>query len=84
MAPAMKKVRDREAKQSAALVELLDMADLDMLGVDLDDKGQPIDRTTRQVVDIGDIFVAMMFAEWVPPAPPPPETTSPEETSENV
>jgi hypothetical protein len=72
LVPAMKKVREREAKQAAALVDLLDMADLDMLGVDVNEKGQPVSRETGQVVDIGDIFVAMLFAEWVPVANPAP------------
>jgi hypothetical protein len=66
MLPAMRRVRDREAKENAALVEMLDLADLEMLGVFVDDKGQPVSRESGQVVDIGDIFVAMVFAEWVP------------------
>lgn len=71
LVPAMKKVREREAKRAAALVDLLDMADLDALGVDVNEKGQPVSRATGQVVDIGDIFAAMLFADWAPPAPPP-------------
>lgn len=76
MIPAMKKVREREAKKAAALVDLLDMADLEMLGVTVNEDGQPVSNATGQVVDIGDIFAAMLFAEWVPQAHPqaaPPE-----------
>lgn len=71
MVPAMKKARKREAEQQAALVELLDISDLEMMGVVVNPEGQPINRETGQVVDVGDIFVSMLFAEWVPPAPPP-------------
>ena len=83
MLPAMKRVREREAKQAAALVEMLEMADLEMLGVTIDGNGQPVSRENGAPVDIGDIFVSMVFAEWVPPAPAEPQAR-PEEAPENV
>jgi hypothetical protein len=80
--PAMKKVREREAKQAAALVDLLEMSDLEALGIYKNEAGQPVSLDTGQVVDIGDIFAATLFAEWVPPAPAPPP--SPEEAPQNA
>jgi hypothetical protein len=68
MLPAMKKARKKELEQAQAMTELLDLADLEMLGVRVVD-GLPVNEH-GQPVDIGDIFVAMLFAEWVPPALP--------------
>jgi hypothetical protein len=83
MLPAMKRVREREAKQAAALVEMLEMADLEMLGVRIGPDGQPVAADTGAPVDIGDIFVSMVFAEWVPPAPAEPEAR-PEEAPQDA
>jgi hypothetical protein len=69
MIPAMKKARKKEAEQAVAMAELLDTADLEMLGVHLEN-GTPMN-DQGQVVDVGDIFVSMLFAEWVPQGPPP-------------
>lgn len=75
MVPAMKKARRKEADAQTAMAELLDPADLDAFGVDVVD-GRPVDRATGQVVDVGDLFVGMLFSEWTAPAPaaaPEPE-----------
>lgn len=62
--PAAKRVRTREAKAQADLVELLDPSDLDSLGVSIMD-GKAVDADGRPV-DVADVFVSMLFAEWQP------------------
>ena len=70
MLPAMRKARRKEAAAQAALAELLEPDELDALGVVIQD-GKPVDQTTGQPVDVGDVFVSMLFAEWTAPAPAP-------------
>jgi hypothetical protein len=70
MIPAMKKVKKRETEAAAALVDMLEVADLDALGLHVEN-GQPVDEAGN-VVDVGDVFVGMLFADWVATVPPPP------------
>lgn len=68
MLPAMKKAKKKEMEQAQAMTELLEVADLEYLGVRVVN-GLPVNEA-GVAVDVGDILVAMLFAEWVPPAPP--------------
>lgn len=74
MLPAMKKARKREEETNKAFAELLDGDELAALGVHIQD-GAPVD-TAGAPVDVGQVFVHMLFTEWTPPvAPPAPQPT---------
>jgi hypothetical protein len=77
MIPAMKKVKKRETEAAAALVDMLDIADLDALGLHVEN-GQPVN-DAGEVVDVGDVFVGMLFADWVATVPPPAPSPEPQE-----
>lgn len=83
MVPAMRKVRQRESAAQEAMADLLDEAELAAMGLRLEG-GKPVD-ASGTVVDVGDVFVAMLFAEWeAPPAPPPPaDEPTHEETADH-
>lgn len=70
LVPAMKKAREAERAQAVAFAEMLDPADLSLLGLVVGDDGRPVDADGR-LVDPADVFVELLFAEWVP-APPAP------------
>lgn len=73
--PAAKRVRTREAKAQADLVDLLDPADLESLGISIVD-GKAVDMDGRPV-DVASVFVSMLFAEWEPtPQPTTQEATT--------
>lgn len=65
MLPAMKRARAKETKAQKDLVQLFDEDDLAALGVMVNDKGEPIDAAGHKV-DVADLFVAQLFAEWQP------------------
>lgn len=79
MLPALKKVRKREVETNAAMADLLDDDDLAALGITMV-SGKPVDQDGR-VVDVADVFVSMLFADWTAPVAPPAEPAEqPEET----
>jgi hypothetical protein len=80
MLPAMKKVRDRERKTNAAFTELFDEDDLAAMGIHMMG-GEPVDADGRKV-DVADVFVGMLFADWTAPTAPPAATPEPTEAQQ--
>ena len=78
MIPALAKARKREAAANTALAELMDADELDGLGIHIVD-GKPID-ADGQSVDVGDVFVGMLFSNWETPVGQPPPNQPAEES----
>jgi hypothetical protein len=78
MVPAMKKVRKRTEAENAAMADMLDEGDLEALGIRVEG-GKPVEIATGRPVDVAEVFVGMLFADWTAPVAPPAEH-QPEET----